>query len=217
MNDLVNNDAFQQLVRDCPPEIYRQLVIKQVRTGEILFFQGETPQAAYFILQGNFKSYHCNPLGAKYFIAILYPGEVLGEVEILERLPYCGTLEAIRDSTVLEIPRAVYLQWAHQDVNFILYVYKLLCHKFYSLVKKSAEDGLYPLKYRLLNLLVYLHGEGGADPPVHKELLVETLGAALENIDPILQDLDDKGIVACSGNEIKVLSVDRLNKELWLS
>ncbi|TCL73253.1 CRP-like cAMP-binding protein [Hydrogenispora ethanolica] len=217
MNALMDNAELQGLIKRCPPEIYRQLEIKHVGTGEILFFQGETPRFTYILLEGNFKSYHCNPLGAKYFIAILYPGEILGEVEGLESLPYCGTLEAIRDSTLLVIPHAVYEEWLRQDVNFSLYVYKVLCRKFYSLVKKSAEDGLYPLKYRLLNLLIYLHGENGAGMPVQKELLVETLGSTPPSIERIIADLTAKELIECRDAEIRVLSVDGLNKELWLS
>ncbi|TCL74275.1 cyclic nucleotide-binding protein [Hydrogenispora ethanolica] len=215
MNAFLDISVLRQLIKDCPPEVYRQSEIKTLKTGEILFCQGETSQYVYIILKGNLKAYLCNPLGAKYFLLIQHAGQIVGEVEtLLGGMPYIGTLEAIEDSTVLAVPQPMYERWLSEDHRFSLYVHKLLCNNFYLLIKKSAEDGLYPLKYRLMNLLGYLHGEDG---PIQKKLLVETLGATEQSVEQILGELTEKGIAECRDGVIKVLSIDLLNKEFWLS
>lgn len=207
----------ETFLKNCPREIFDQFRICELRSGEILYFQGKPPEKVSVLLEGNLKSYRCNPLGAKYFILIHYPGELLGEIEILEEKPCSASVEAIRDSTVLQMPRPAYMQWLQQDMQFNMYVHKLLCAKHYQLIQKSAEDNLYPLKYRFISLLCYLSNEDGGNRPVRGAVMEETLGITLASMKRLLQEWADQGIIAYQKGEIRVLEMERLKKEMWLS
>ena len=215
--ELLRNLPLQTIIDSCPPHIYAQTQIKNLNSNEILFFQGEPPEYACIILKGNLKSYHLNSMGDKYFVAIHYPGEIIGDIEILDHKPCICTVESISEVMLLCFSRSTYQQWLKEDTNFNLYINQILCEKFYLILKRTAEEHLYPLKYRLLNYILYLYTKKGANLVLQKRDLEETLGVTLRSINRIIKDLNEKKILQYHHGEITILSVERLNKELWLS
>ncbi len=78
-----------------------------VQAGQVLFTTGEAADCAYVVLQGSF-GLRREPAGDGEVVA--EPGTLLGESALLTETLRPATVTAREDSTVLRIPRAMFLK-----------------------------------------------------------------------------------------------------------
>ena len=72
---------------------------RRLEAGEVLFAQGDTADAAYFVVGGR-VSVHVVDDGEERLVAELGRGEVVGELGLLDRAPRSATVRAVRDTTL---------------------------------------------------------------------------------------------------------------------
>ena len=73
--------------------------------GDILFEEGEPGYHAYVIREGEMEVLKTST-GADVLLAIVGPGEVQGEMALVEEVPRNATLRARSDARLLSIPKA---------------------------------------------------------------------------------------------------------------
>jgi len=74
----------------------------EIRAGENLIEEGTAGDAAYIILDGEFEVVKKSDV-QNIVIAVREPGEVFGEMALLDQAPRMATVRALRDSQVLKI------------------------------------------------------------------------------------------------------------------
>ncbi|WP_147820781.1 Crp/Fnr family transcriptional regulator [Salidesulfovibrio onnuriiensis] len=187
---------------------------KDMKPGETLIRQGESPQDVFLILDGRIKIHHGTPKGSEYLVAVEGPGEIIGEVEALTGERYTCSATAVKASRVAVIPRAAYGQWLERDHGFSLLVNQVLSHRLQEATKRSAIHLTYPLEYSVLRLLSILAEEnGGPRLAVGKEELANYLGTHTRSINRILKDLQHKGVLKPS-REIEIASMEELERAM---
>jgi extracellular factor (EF) 3-hydroxypalmitic acid methyl ester biosynthesis protein len=77
-------------------------VERLIASGESVLTYGEQPDHLFVILNGTFAVRVGDSKGAP--VAILGPGEVLGEISLLEQTPATGTVASLEDARVLSVP-----------------------------------------------------------------------------------------------------------------
>jgi signal transduction histidine kinase len=75
--------------------------------GEILIEEGQPADAAYIVMDGEFEVVKKSDV-QNIVIAVREPGEVIGEMALLDQAPRMATVRAVRDSTVLKISDATF-------------------------------------------------------------------------------------------------------------
>lgn len=105
------SDAYQflrklPLFTDLSPPDLEQLctLVEEIRllAGEMLFVEGSMGDKAYVIKEGQLEIYQ-NVDGRKVQIAVRQPGEVIGEMSLLESAPRSASGKALTDCLLLEI------------------------------------------------------------------------------------------------------------------
>jgi CRP-like cAMP-binding protein len=100
---LINQELFHFLT---PPE--RELLLscakKQVlKKNQILTHEGDPADSFYVILNGKLQvTKHAKKKTVQHVLAYLNPGDTIGEMALIEKLPRGATLKARKTSTVLE-------------------------------------------------------------------------------------------------------------------
>jgi CRP-like cAMP-binding protein len=209
---------LREILACCPEQAAQRAKVTKAQSGKTIFRQGEPPPFFCILLAGHLRAYYTSSFGTRYRVLIHNPGEIMGEIEILEGRSCICTVEALKESTLLCLNKEDYLQWLQADRNFNMYIHRQLCDKVYLMAKKSAEDILYPLKYRLLNLVHYLLEENdwadGAGVPMRKETLEEELGVTVRSINRIIRELKTQGVLCYERGYLKVLSRQLLIREM---
>ncbi len=212
------NPELYPLFRGCPYEILGHWQINEYRAGKVICRQGEIIERMYIIINGYADIYYLAENGKRYSLITLKNGDVIGEIEILEKRAYSANMEAFSDLKTLEITRDYFLQWMEMDRNINLNITRILSSRFYHLVLKAGNDTLYTLKYRLC---AYLISRGkqiskettNIEIQLKKEKLSEEFAVTSRSINRILHGLQNKNILELRADSIVIKDFERLAKE----
>ncbi|MEE8517948.1 MAG: cyclic nucleotide-binding domain-containing protein, partial [Dehalococcoidia bacterium] len=76
----------------------------RLASGEVLFTEGSPGDIAYVVMEGQLEVSKDSP-GGKVLLNILKPGDVVGEMALLENNPRMATVSARSDSVLIAITR----------------------------------------------------------------------------------------------------------------
>lgn len=98
--------------------IAAQLTPRAVAGGEVLIREGDAADALYLIAEGRVRVTSRRDDGTPQVLAELGRGEIVGEMALVTDEPRSATVTAVRDSLVLELPAATFLDLVrdHPDV-----------------------------------------------------------------------------------------------------
>lgn len=184
---------------------------KALRKGELLFRQGDEGTALYIILQGRIKI-SVSRRSDSVTLAILGPGEFLGEMALLDDLPRSADAMALEDSQLYALSRKDFLSFLNSNENAVHAVLTSLSLRLRKTDNLLAEMCFLNLSVRLVNKLVEL-----AEPLVVNETapqactlkisqqeLGDILGVSRESINKELKILRGKGYLSTSRNSILI-------------
>ena len=97
------DDTFLQLMLE-------HLTWVQVRSGEVLFHQGDTDQTLYIVVGGRLRVLRKDEFGETHALGDMRRGETLGEMALITGEPRTATIVAVRDSILVGLSRAGYEQ-----------------------------------------------------------------------------------------------------------
>ncbi len=97
MSDLNELTQFGKLIR--------------FKSGQYLFQQGETGSNMYIILKGNVTVSLDSAIGDPIKVADMQPGNFVGEMSVLERLPRSANVQATEETVVLSIDQEHFLEF----------------------------------------------------------------------------------------------------------
>lgn len=81
-----------------------------MKTGETLFWEGETGQAYFLLLRGRLRRFVDDERGDRRFIGDVLPGQGVGASGLLTDEGNAATVRVMHDSEVVRLPRAAFLQ-----------------------------------------------------------------------------------------------------------
>jgi Cyclic nucleotide-binding domain len=97
-------------LRDVPDEalesVAARLLHETYEAGEDILVQGSAPDALYFVLEGTVELSQRDGRGGQQHLATLSPGDTLGEVEVVYRLPHRASARAATGCTLARWERA---------------------------------------------------------------------------------------------------------------
>jgi CRP/FNR family transcriptional regulator, cyclic AMP receptor protein len=93
--------------------------ILRCRKKQILFSQGDTADAVFYVLRGNIKLAVLSRKGREAVITILRKGEFFGEGCLTGQLIRTTTATALEDSTVMRIDKAAMIRVLHKEPTLI--------------------------------------------------------------------------------------------------
>jgi signal transduction histidine kinase len=107
LNDLRKSPLFQGLSDEELKQLMDMAEPVSLHAGEILIKQGDTGDAAYVVIRGEFEVQKQS--GQSLIkIDVRHPGDVLGEMALLSRIPRNATVISKTDSEVLRIPQEAF-------------------------------------------------------------------------------------------------------------
>jgi CRP-like cAMP-binding protein len=213
-----NNPVLYKIFKSCPYEILHYWEIKEYPAGTVFCNQGDIIDHFDIVVNGFVDVYFTNENGKRYNIATHKCGDIIGEIEFLEKKPFVCSVEAYTDLTVLEIKRDYFLKWIHEDRNISSYVIEVLSKRFHDYSLKVGNDLLYPLKVRICLYLLSRSKHlskttANIEVKINKEKLSEELAVTRRSIHRILRELQDKNIIAVKTDAIIVKDLERLTAE----
>ncbi|HEX9975955.1 MAG TPA: Crp/Fnr family transcriptional regulator, partial [Dehalococcoidales bacterium] len=100
---------FSSLPDDELEALAKLAVERNFMSNESIFWEGDTPIWFYIVIEGRVKVIKHSSSGKEFIIAFFGPGEMIGEVAILENQPYPASAQSIAKTRVIGIRQEAFL------------------------------------------------------------------------------------------------------------
>ncbi len=152
----MNPDVYS-LLKLCPYEILRKIHVKRFEDGEFELEQGRSISICILLLR---EGQCLLGIGKweKYFLCCSQSGDLIGEMEIFQQVPYISYVKGVGDIIALEIDKDTLLSWMALDQNFSSLFIKKICENSYRMCNRMKRNSLYDLRQRLAYYLLEQFG-----------------------------------------------------------
>lgn len=102
---LAGVELFEHLGEDDRARLAESIRAKVLKAGDVLFRTGDPGEALFIVLDGEIELFIRDNAGQKIPLTIAGPGQLFGELALLDRGPRTATAEALTDSELLSLSR----------------------------------------------------------------------------------------------------------------
>jgi CRP-like cAMP-binding protein len=187
--------------------------VRSLRRDEVLFTVGSRATAAFVVTRGALRVFTTSANGTEPTLAILSPGDLVGEIGVLDEAPRAASVAALRPSDVVEVPARAFREAYDTDPAIPRRLVSLLSARM-----RSSNDGFTDLASldlggRLAKYLVAeaeLQGRTTVKLTLTQAELGQLLGGARQTVNQVLQSLERAGLIETRGRTVRVLNMDGL-------
>lgn len=127
-------DIFDTLENKSLKQVASITTVKKLNKGNILFYEGDSSDNFYAILEGSLKLYKTGPKGNEIVLHLFSHPMLVAEMATLENINFPATSIAMSDNTLIAIiNKEKFLSMLHQDSSFSFYIIKSLTKKIKNL------------------------------------------------------------------------------------
>ncbi|GAA4302660.1 Crp/Fnr family transcriptional regulator [Nibribacter koreensis] len=184
----------------------------QVNAQEVLLQQGAHPKGIYVLASGLVKVTRTTANGQLFTLGVFGPGEMEGDVEAILGMPYICTVHTLTHCSFHYLEQAQFLQMLAQEPDFNLLVHKAIASKLANTSLQTSIQSTNRLYYTLLIVLRELSQV--QDLHVTKSLLTEFLGTSQRNLNRLLGQMEDEGILHVKGSQIQHIHKPLVEKRI---
>ncbi len=143
---------------------------KEYKAGEIIFCEYEPGDNFYFILSGQVQITKIVGDREK-TLDIMGPGDIFGEMAILEQQPRSATVIALEDVRVLEFNRANFELLLKSNPQMALKLLKIFCKRIYDAKRQLMVLTLDGDEYRVADVILLMAEKQGI--PIEERVSAE--------------------------------------------
>lgn len=207
--------ARTEFFADADPDVLRDIAAHAVERsmvrGNVLFREGDMPDALYIVLRGRIAVVNRSADGRESVLALMEPGDLFGEMGMLDDLPRSAGARALESSSVLRVPYEPVVDLLRADPTLLWGVVRLLAGRLRNMDEALADSVFLDVTGRTAKRLLEL--SDGADEfvlPVTQEELAGMVGASRERVNKALSSFIRLGWIEQTDRRYRIVQRDRL-------
>ena len=194
--------------------------MEEVKKRQPLYLPGDPSSSVYLLKRGRVKIANTSPSGKEVTFEILEPGEIFGELDVLEDAPRSTSAEALDDALICVIPRKDFDQYLAMHPNVTIKLTKLIGLRLKKIQSRVEDLVFRDVPARLAHLLSELSKtDGVADKQgirlkvklTHQEM-ANLIGCSRETVSTTMGQFRDDGLIQMDGRTITILNEKGLSK-----
>lgn len=186
--------------------------MRRLVRGDVLFREGDLPDALYVVARGRLAIAIASPLDRREsVVALMEPGDLFGELGLLDDGPRSALARALEPSTVLEVPFAPVRELFTANPQLLWNVARLLSARLRVMDEVLADSVFLDVTGRTAKRLLEL--AGGEDEfalPVTQEELAGMVGASRERVNKSIATFIKLGWLEQNERTYRILRRDQL-------
>ncbi|WP_313474755.1 Crp/Fnr family transcriptional regulator [Agrobacterium pusense] len=198
--------AQSMVFKALDPVARRDLVafanVKRHAAGDVIFTQGSPGHSMMAIAEGTVRVEVVTPTGRDVTLSDLRPGDVFGEIALLDGGERSATVRALGSCTLVVLERRSLLDLLQRDPKLSIRLIELLCQRVRRSDERMMEIGFLGLPTRLARLLLRLSVTPPASPvaPLSRlsqsqSELAKMIGNTRENVNRCLRRWQDEELI----------------------
>lgn len=196
--------------------------MEEVKKRQPLYLPGDPSSNVYLLKKGRVKIANTAPSGKEITFDILEPGEVFGELDVLEDAPRSTSAETLDDAVICVIPRKDFDQYLAMHPTVMFKLTKLIGLRLKKIQSRVEDLVFRDVPARLAHLLSELSKtDGVADKHgirlkvklTHQEM-ANLIGCSRETVSTTMGQFRNDGLLQINGRTITILKPDGLARLL---
>jgi CRP-like cAMP-binding protein len=204
---LAECSLFRGLTPDERSGLVARAHLRKLDAGDTIFLMDSAGDSMMAILEGNVRISVPSPEGKEIVLAILHPGEVFGEIALLDGKGRTADARAMTRCNIAVLDRRDVLAFFERHPNAWPKLVEVLCDRLRRTDQHLAEMALLEIPLRLAKTLLRLLADGEAGGPkiaLSQRELGNIVGASRESVNKCLNEWQRRGIVSIEDNFITI-------------
>lgn len=206
---------FQDLGPEAMTRLAETVQIAEIRRRQVIYLPGDPGKTVYFVNGGRVKISKVTRDGKELTLAYRGPGELFGEVALVEGGPREEMAEAMENALLTEMERGDFERLIQTQPLLGLRLARLLTQRRRDIENKIENLVFKDVNSKLAELLIRLATEFGVDDArgtlvalkiTHQEM-ANLIGSTRETVSLTLSQFKRKGLIRTDGR--KVIIADR--------
>lgn len=211
-------NLFNAIPPDQMEELDRITRMSAVKKKETIYLPGDPSHQVYLLKSGRVKIARLSEEGREVTFALLEPGEIFGELEVLDDLPRDTLAEALDDSELCIMQRETFLSLIRSKPELSFRLTKLIGFRMRQIESRVEDLVFRDVPSRLAHLLLQLSKEYGKETPqgillrikiTHQDI-ANLIGSIRETVSAVLGEFKKEGMISFDGRQIILLRPDLL-------
>ena len=220
-NVIASVPLFSALDQEDQAQLFEMMSKVSFRRGEKLFNEGDPGDCLYLLVEGKVKLGHTSSDGRENLIAILGPGEMIGELTLFDPGPRSGTATAVAPTDMLQLDHTALMQFIDTRPELSKHLLKALAQRLRRTNEALADLVFSDVPGRVAKAVLDLADRFGSPSPdgtIHvpheltQEELAQLVGASRETVNKSLAEFVSRGWIRLEGRGVHLLDVDRLRR-----
>jgi CRP/FNR family transcriptional regulator, cyclic AMP receptor protein len=191
---------------------------RRVRRGQMVVQRGETGSSMMAVLHGRVRISAVNADGKEITLNVINPGEVFGEIALLDGQPRSADAYAVEDTLLLVVERRHFLPFLTSNPALVSRLLTVLCDKLRSTSLALEQIALFDLETRLARLILKLAADYGRPSPdgtriemkLSQRDISNLVASSRESVNKQLALWRDSGVLTLEGGYIVVRRTEEL-------
>lgn len=219
----MNKKGKMTMLDVIPQDVWRSLrpglVAKSLTARDILFNQGDPGDSAFLVQKGAIRIERITEDGKSVLLALLGPGELLGEMALITGHPRNAHAVAHVETELLMIRRDTFNEHVMTDQEMRNAVLNVLSNRLTIANARIEEVGLASLEHRLAGILLDLQERFGVERQagvftlnikITQSDLADMALSSREHINRILQRWRKDNVIDFEGRNLVIKDVEAL-------
>src|SRR3954467_2569633 len=184
----------------------------QLVRGDVLFDEGDPPDALYVVTRGRVAIAIANPIDRREsVVALMEPGDLFGDLGMLDDRPRSAMARALEPSAVLAVPYQPVLEMFDQQPRMLWNVTRMLAQRLRAMDEALADSVFLDVTGRTAKRLLELaDGSDQFTLPVTQEELAGMVGASRERVNKAIASFIRLGWLEQRDRQYSIMQRERL-------
>jgi CRP/FNR family transcriptional regulator len=214
---------FADLEEDELKNFSRVAVGRAFPAGTRVFHEGDHSDACYIVREGNFRVTREHSDGRAITLATLGPGDIFGELAMLDGEVRSASVEALTDGELLALPAGEVRALLTRHPEITVKLNAALVRRLRAANERISRQSFQTVPSRVAGVLSQLvaeespQGREGGEVTIHMNQadLAQLAGTSRESVSRFLADLERSGIVRPGRGRVTVLEPEKLRNYIF--
>ncbi|MCH7345707.1 Crp/Fnr family transcriptional regulator [Pelomonas sp. CA6] len=190
---------FSLLTADQAQSIADSVVKRRFKRGELVVEQGTKSNALFILLNGRARVLTADNRGREVILAVLQPGDYVGEMSLIDNEPHSATVRAEVQTDMLVLGRAEFARCLPEPNSLAYGILRGLVARLRNADRQIESLALLDVYGRVARTLLDMAEEEKGVKiirgKVSRQDMAKVVGASREMVSRVMKDLEDRGVI----------------------
>jgi len=190
---------FSLLTGEQAQAVAEGVVKRRYRRGEGIVEQGTKSNALFILLTGRARVVTADSRGREVILAVLQPGDYLGEMSLIDNEPHSATVRAEVQCDALVLGRPEFTRCLPENSSLSYAIMRGLVSRLRAADRQIESLALLDVYGRVARALLDMAEEGAEFKLIRNKVsrqdLAKVVGASREMVSRVMKDLEERGFI----------------------